>query len=68
MNSDENVSSLIDTWISIQEVELNGERNRSLYVLKSRGMKSSNQVREFKITDNGVKVTQSEAQNKKDIV
>jgi len=58
INADENVSSLIDTWISIQEVELNGERNRCLYVLKSRGMKSSNQVREFKITDNGVKIAE----------
>ncbi|MGN6341886.1 MAG: circadian clock protein KaiC [Ginsengibacter sp.] len=81
---DENVSSLIDTWISIQEVELNGERNRCLNVLKSRGMKSSNQVREFKITDNGVKIAELvvgpdgmvigsaqkalELQNKKDII
>jgi circadian clock protein KaiC len=84
MNTDENVSSLIDTWLSIQEVEINGERNRCLYILKSRGMKSSNELREFKITDNGVKIAQLvvgpdgmvvgsaqkalELQNKKDII
>jgi circadian clock protein KaiC len=84
MNTDENVSSLIDTWLSIQEVEINGERNRCLYILKSRGMKSSNELREFKITDNGVKIAQMvvgpdgmvvgsaqkalELQNKKDII
>ncbi len=58
VSTDENVSSLIDTWISIQEVELNGERNRCLYVLKSWGMKSSNEVRELKMTDNGVEIAQ----------
>jgi circadian clock protein KaiC len=84
LSTDENVSSLIDTWISIHEVEVNGERNRCLYVLKSRGMKSSNEVREFKITDSGVKIAELvvgpdgivigsaqkalELQNKKDII
>jgi circadian clock protein KaiC len=52
---DEGVSSLVDTWISIRDVEENGERNRALYIMKSRGMRHSNQVREFMITDNGVK-------------
>src|SRR5690349_10981642 len=50
------ISSLIDTWILLRDVELNGERNRCLYVLKSRGMAHSNQVREFLFTDHGIKL------------
>jgi len=48
------VSSLVDTWLLVRASELNGERNRTLYVLKSRGMPHSNQVREFIITSQGV--------------
>ena len=48
------ISSVIDTWISLRNVESNGERNRLLEVVKSRGMAHSNQVREFLITDSGV--------------
>jgi circadian clock protein KaiC len=48
------ISSLIDTWIFLRDVELNGERNRCLYVLKSRGMAHSNQVREFVMSKDGV--------------
>jgi circadian clock protein KaiC len=48
------VSSLMDTWISLRDIELGGERNRGLYVLKSRGMKHSNQIREFLLTDKGI--------------
>jgi circadian clock protein KaiC len=48
------VSSLMDTWLLLQNLELNGERNRGLYVLKSRGMAHSNQVREFILTSKGV--------------
>jgi circadian clock protein KaiC len=47
---------LVDAWISVRDVELNGERNRGLYVMKSRGMKNSNQVREFIITDDGIEI------------
>ena len=47
------ISSLIDTWIFVRDVELNGERNRCIYVLKSRGMAHSNQVREFVMSDEG---------------
>src|ERR1700720_3565525 len=50
------ISSLIDTWLLLRDVELNGERNRSLYVLKSRGMANSNQVREFVMTRNGIRL------------
>jgi circadian clock protein KaiC len=48
------VSSLIDTWIILRDIEAGGERNRGLYVIKSRGMKHSNQIREFLITANGI--------------
>jgi circadian clock protein KaiC len=51
---DEGVSSLVDTWISVKNVESNGERNKFLYVMKARGMKHSNQVREFVIDSSGV--------------
>jgi circadian clock protein KaiC len=54
--TDEDVSSLVDAWISVRDIELNGERNRGLYILKSRGMKNSNQVREFIITDDGIEI------------
>ena len=50
------ISSLIDTWLFVRDVELNGERNRCIYVLKSRGMAHSNQVREFLMTDEGIRL------------
>jgi len=48
------ISSLIDTWLLVRDIETAGERNRGLYVLKSRGMPHSNQIREFLITSKGV--------------
>jgi circadian clock protein KaiC len=50
------ISSLIDTWILLRDIELNGERNRCIYVLKSRGMAHSNQVREFVMSSNGIRL------------
>ncbi len=50
------VSSLIDTWLTVRNVEANGERNRALFILKSRGMPHSNQAREFVLTDKGVQL------------
>ena len=52
--TDVGVSSLIDTWIELRDLEHRGERNRALYILKSRGMPHSNQVREFLITHHGL--------------
>ncbi|HTF29957.1 MAG TPA: ATPase domain-containing protein, partial [Flavitalea sp.] len=52
--TDEGVSSLVDAWILVRDIEANGERNRGMYIMKSRGMKHSNQVREFVITNNGL--------------
>ena len=48
------LSSLMDTWIKLLDVEANGERTRTLYVIKSRGMSHSNQVREFSMSAKGV--------------
>ena len=53
-SSEADVSSLMDTWILLKEIESSGERNLGIYILKSRGMAHSNQIREFRLTDNGV--------------
>lgn len=50
------MSSLMDSWLLLQDLEGNGERNRVLYVLKARGMAHSNQVREFLISHRGIDV------------
>ncbi len=50
------ISSLIDTWILLRDIEIGGERNRGLYILKSRGMDHSNQIREFILTDHGIEL------------
>ena len=52
--TDIGISSLTDTWIALRDIELNGERNRGLYILKSRGAAHSNQIREFVLTDQGI--------------
>jgi circadian clock protein KaiC len=54
--TDVGISSIIDTWLLLRDIELGGERNRGLYVLKSRGMAHSNQIREFLITSKGVQL------------
>jgi circadian clock protein KaiC len=51
---DENVSSLVDTWLLVRDVELDGERNRAMYIMKSRGMNHSKEVREFVISSDGI--------------
>ncbi len=48
------ISSLIDTWVLLRDIELGGERNRGIYILKSRGMAHSNQIREFLLTSQGI--------------
>ena len=52
--TDVEISSIVDSWLFVRDIELNGERNRALYVLKSRGMAHSNQLREFLLTPRGV--------------
>jgi len=50
------ISSLVDTWILLRDIELGGERNRGIYVLKSRGMNHSNQIREFVLSSCGIEL------------
>jgi circadian clock protein KaiC len=53
-HTSEEISSLIDTWLLLRDIELQGERNRGLYILKSRGMAHSNQIQEFLLTNRGI--------------
>ena len=53
-NTEAQISSLMDSWLLLHNKEYNGERNRQLYLLKSRGMAHSNQVREFLMTNDGI--------------
>ena len=55
-STESEVSSIMDTWILLRDIELGGERNRGIYILKSRGMAHSNQIREFLITSKGVDI------------
>ena len=50
------ISSVIDTWLLLRDIDSGGERNRGLSILKSRGMAHSNQIREFLLTDHGVEL------------
>ncbi|MBT3368812.1 MAG: circadian clock protein KaiC, partial [Nitrospina sp.] len=52
--TESNISSLMDTWVLVRDIESQGERNRGIFVIKSRGMAHSNQIREFVLTDNGI--------------
>jgi circadian clock protein KaiC len=54
--ADQQIASLVDTWLLVRTMEGNGEHNRVLYVLKSRGMAHSNQIREFLLTDQGIEL------------
>lgn len=51
------VSSIVDMWLLVRDIELSGERNRGLYLLKARGMSHSNQIREFLLTSKGIKLS-----------
>jgi circadian clock protein KaiC len=53
-DSEVGISSLIDTWIQLQSVQNSGERNRTMQILKSRGMNHSNRIRELMITPQGI--------------
>ncbi len=52
------VSSIMDTWILLEHTQKSGRRNRSLYIMKSRGIKHSNEIHPFKMTDNGIEIGQ----------
>ncbi len=55
-STDYGISSVMDTWLLLRDIEIGGERNRGLYVLKSRGMAHSNQIREYVLTDQGIEL------------
>jgi circadian clock protein KaiC len=55
--SEVNISSLVDAWLLLRDIETGGERNRGLYILKARGLAHSNQIREFKLTSHGIELT-----------
>jgi len=55
-DDDLGVSSLMDAWIKLQNMEANGERTRTLYVIKARGMSHSNQIREFLMSPGGIRL------------
>jgi len=54
--ADQQIASLVDTWLRVKTMEGNGELNRLLYVLKARGMANSNQIREFLLTSQGIEL------------
>ena len=56
--TDVGISSLIDTWLLVRNIEIGGARTRGLYVLKSRGMPHSHQIREFVLTPKGIQLKQ----------
>jgi len=56
IETDLGVSSLMDVWINLKSIETNGERNRTIDIIKTRGISHSNQVREFKLTNNRIKL------------
>jgi circadian clock protein KaiC len=53
------ISSFIDSWILLRDLDSNGDRHRGILILKSRGMAHSNEIREFKITSSGIKLYNS---------
>jgi circadian clock protein KaiC len=55
-STDAAISSVADVWLLLRDLESDGERNRALYLLKARGMAHSNQVREFVLGDDGIKL------------
>ena len=58
-HTDMAISSLVDTWILLRDIELSGERNRAIYILKSRGMAHSNQIREFVLSSKGIELREA---------
>ncbi len=55
-STDENISSIMDTWLLLRDVEHEGRRSYALFVLKSRGMAHSHEMRKFMLTDDGIKL------------
>jgi circadian clock protein KaiC len=58
-NTDVGVSSLVDTWLMLKNLDTGSERNRGLSIIKSRGMPHSNQQREFRLTGRGFELDEA---------
>jgi circadian clock protein KaiC len=56
--TDIGVSSLIDTWLLLRDIEVGNARSKGLYVIKSRGMPHSREIREFVLTPKGIELKQ----------
>jgi circadian clock protein KaiC len=54
--TDVSISSLVDTWLLLRDIECGGEKNRGFYILKARGIAHSNQIREFRLTNQGIEL------------
>jgi len=54
--TESDISSLVDAWLLVRDIESGGERNRGIYILKARGVAHSNQIREFLLTNHGVEL------------
>ena len=54
--TDDSISSLVDAWLLLKDIEVDGERNKGLYIIKSRGMDHSRQIREFLISSKGINI------------
>ena len=54
--SDVRISSLVDTWLQLRDIEVGGERHKALYILKSRGMAHSNKIREYVLSSRGIEL------------
>jgi circadian clock protein KaiC len=59
--TDDAISSLLDAWIQLRNVEVDDQRNRALFIMKSRGMAHSNEVREFVISNKGIEIRELES-------
>jgi circadian clock protein KaiC len=66
--SDEGISSMVDTWMMVQDIELDGERKRSLCVMKARGMAHSTDVRRFVISNKGISLPAIAGRESKNMV
>jgi circadian clock protein KaiC len=54
--TEQGISTFVDTWILLRDIEQSGERNRCIYVLKARGIAHSNQLREYTMTSEGIRL------------
>jgi circadian clock protein KaiC len=64
--SDEGISSMVDTWIMVQDAEFESERKRTCTIMKSRGMRHSKMVKQFEIANKGISLSPIPKEETKD--